>query len=85
MYKNIFNSAKILNSVYTAESRAKLALLLVPKSQGRFEKKTNEKITQPQVDSLDTHKNKTICAIQNCFGYKTALEIAKTVWFLYFP
>ena len=35
------------------------------------------KITKPQVDPIDAHKNKTICIIKKCFVSKTPLENAK--------
>ena len=48
-----------------------------PPTLGRVENRKSWKITKPQVDPIDAHKNKTICIIKKCFVSKTLLEMAK--------
>ena len=44
---------------------------------GWVENQKSWKITKPQVDPIDAHKNKTICIIKKCFVSITPLENAK--------
>ena len=44
---------------------------------GRVENQKSWKITKPQVDPIDAHKNKTICIILRGFVSITPLENAK--------
>ena len=44
---------------------------------GRVENQKSWKITKPQVDPIDAHKNKTFNIFNKCFVSKTPLENAK--------
>ena len=44
---------------------------------GRVENRNSWKITKPQVDPIDAHKNETICMIERGLVSKTALEYAE--------